>query len=122
MEKQNEWLSERVIPPNWWRCSRCLIRVQVKECGYQCPSCKNNCDENRIRHREEVFGNSSVGAVTPTWEVPATSFQPAACVSCNGSGWVHMEGQYQQCGACQKVYQDPYAQGSWDSGMNYSIG
>ncbi|RFU30969.1 hypothetical protein B7463_g5364, partial [Scytalidium lignicola] len=120
-EKQREWLSERRLSPNWWRCSRCLIRVQVKEHGYQCPTCKSPCDESRIKHREEKHRSNTASASNPQWDVPTMSFQPSVCISCEGSGWVTTTtSELEPCPSCQRVQQYPYEQGIW-GGTTYNI-
>ncbi|KAH8820935.1 hypothetical protein F5884DRAFT_661509 [Xylogone sp. PMI_703] len=112
-EKQREWLSERKLNPNWWRCSRCLIRVQLKDYFYQCSTCKHSCSEDRIKHREEVFGiNGTTSAPSAQWQVSTMPYQQPVCMLCGGAGWITLNtGQTQNCSCQQYTYDD----GTWDN-------
>ncbi|KAL9946538.1 hypothetical protein ACHAQF_005683 [Verticillium nonalfalfae] len=44
----DEWLKSRTYHARWWRCSRCVIRVEVaKHPDHVCPKCKTGCEEQR---------------------------------------------------------------------------
>lgn len=45
------WNEERYITPDWWRCSKCLRRMDVAEVGYECR-CKFLCEPERRDSRE----------------------------------------------------------------------
>ncbi|KAM0333237.1 hypothetical protein ACHAQA_001897 [Verticillium albo-atrum] len=46
------WLDSRTISRRWWRCSKCVIRVDVaKNPDHVCPKCKTGCEEKRKRLR-----------------------------------------------------------------------
>ncbi len=47
-------LADRRIDPKWWRCSKCLVRVEVAAHEYDCPDCKVRCERERQRAREEL--------------------------------------------------------------------
>ncbi|KAG5984717.1 hypothetical protein E4U55_003489 [Claviceps digitariae] len=48
-----DWLWDRRVSSNWWRCSKCLNRVYVERNGYECPTCKTACQAKRkeVRRR-----------------------------------------------------------------------
>ncbi|KAF5023010.1 hypothetical protein F66182_4929 [Fusarium sp. NRRL 66182] len=46
-----EWLEDRYVPMNWWRCPRCLVRIHVSKSGYECPGCKTSCESKRKEKR-----------------------------------------------------------------------
>jgi hypothetical protein len=49
---------------NWWRCPKCVHRVQIAESGYKCHACKHPCDSERVRRIEAVRAKpASVPAV-----------------------------------------------------------
>ncbi|KAJ8121390.1 hypothetical protein ONZ43_g2142 [Nemania bipapillata] len=37
--EDEKWWDSRVIKPDWWRCARCLTRVNVAKHGYTCSEC-----------------------------------------------------------------------------------
>ncbi|KAI1421114.1 hypothetical protein F5Y12DRAFT_61543 [Xylaria sp. FL1777] len=45
--ENQKWWNERKVKLNWWRCTRCLGRVKVKEYGYLCPVCRSSCEQER---------------------------------------------------------------------------
>jgi rubrerythrin len=53
-ETAEEFLASRVnsLSLRWWRCSKCLYRVQVNLNGYTCPICKTKCEPERLKYRE----------------------------------------------------------------------
>lgn len=56
--KQREWEVERKISPNWWRCTKCLVRVEIKS-GWSCTSCGVDCELWRKDAREKRRENAS---------------------------------------------------------------
>ncbi|KAF5627974.1 egg shell [Fusarium sp. NRRL 52700] len=46
-----EWLEGRYTPSTWWRCPRCLVRVNISKHGYECPGCKTSCEPKRKEKR-----------------------------------------------------------------------
>ncbi|KAI8719881.1 hypothetical protein NCS52_00770400 [Fusarium sp. LHS14.1] len=48
-----ESLEDRYYSNNWWRCSRCLIRVYVAKDKFKCPECKGLCEPKRVEKRME---------------------------------------------------------------------
>lgn len=51
-----EWWNTRTLYSGWWRCNRCLGRVdQDGPTGWQCPRCLNPCEEERIAVRTNTF-------------------------------------------------------------------
>ncbi len=55
------WLEDRIIKPRWWRCSRCLIRVEVAVNNWDCPGCKMQCEHDRIKRRTEAASRARAG-------------------------------------------------------------
>ncbi|KAF6844898.1 C2H2 finger domain-containing protein [Colletotrichum musicola] len=48
----DSWLQGRNLSSRWWRCSKCLIRVDVNSYpDHVCPKCKNPCEDKRKRAR-----------------------------------------------------------------------
>ncbi|TEA14905.1 hypothetical protein C8034_v002853 [Colletotrichum sidae] len=44
----DSWLQGRNLSSRWWRCSKCLIRVDVNSYpDHVCPKCKNPCEDKR---------------------------------------------------------------------------
>ncbi|KAI9743910.1 MAG: hypothetical protein M1818_002644 [Claussenomyces sp. TS43310] len=50
-EKVEEWLQDRQISTEWWRCSKCLQRVSIKKNKYVCSKCNTHCERKRILAR-----------------------------------------------------------------------
>ncbi|KAK1966736.1 hypothetical protein LY78DRAFT_577811 [Colletotrichum sublineola] len=49
---EDSWLKGRNLSSRWWRCSKCLIRVDVNSYpDHVCPKCKNPCEDKRKRAR-----------------------------------------------------------------------
>lgn len=49
-----EWWDSRApraLHGGWWRCSRCLVRVDQAAHGFVCPGCGNPCESERQRYR-----------------------------------------------------------------------
>ncbi|CAK7204554.1 hypothetical protein SEUCBS139899_007312 [Sporothrix eucalyptigena] len=61
----------------WWRCARCLKRVNIAERGWSCPTCKGSIEEPRrnLRSVRAVMGDSSMdGTMQATDTVPNWSY------------------------------------------------
>lgn len=78
---QEQWLSERVIYPGYWRCSRCLDRIYVAIGGWECPRCKTTCEVERIDARKKL-------QLRPKTMKSHKSNQSGSCITCDGQGWV----------------------------------
>lgn len=48
-----EWLGDRQVSSNWWRCSKCLKRIYIDRNGYACPNCKTSCQAKRKEARRK---------------------------------------------------------------------
>lgn len=46
-----EWWRSRRFFVEWWRCNRCLARVDAGLSGWECPVCSNPCEVERVRVR-----------------------------------------------------------------------
>lgn len=44
---QNNWIAQRKISPHWWRCSKCLSKVEIATNGFECHNCRFKCEEER---------------------------------------------------------------------------
>ncbi|KAK1762961.1 hypothetical protein QBC33DRAFT_255118 [Phialemonium atrogriseum] len=49
-----EWWRSRTIYLGWWRCNRCMARVEEEQSGWECPACSNPCEEERVAARTIV--------------------------------------------------------------------
>jgi hypothetical protein len=105
---QQDWLKERNTRPGSWRCGRCLVKVDVRIHGWDCPECKTSCEEDRVKARqllamekgkeemEETYGES-VGMALEQNEYYSYS-GPTACSVCEGSEWIEDGyGAWQPC-------------------------
>jgi len=52
--KREQWEEERQISADWWRCPKCLGRVQIATDGWYCTPCKRDCEEHRKTARLEL--------------------------------------------------------------------
>ncbi|KAI0152803.1 hypothetical protein GGR57DRAFT_158684 [Xylariaceae sp. FL1272] len=54
--KENaSWWSERDINPKWWRCARCLQRVDIDKHGFNCSKCNSHCEQDRQNWRSQYY-------------------------------------------------------------------
>jgi hypothetical protein len=105
---QQDWLKERNTRPGSWRCGRCLVKVDVRIHGWDCPECKTSCEEDRVKarqllamergkeEREETYGQSVGMALEQNeyYSYPGST----ACSVCNGSEWIEdVYGGWQPC-------------------------
>ncbi|KAE8453999.1 hypothetical protein EG329_007775 [Mollisiaceae sp. DMI_Dod_QoI] len=74
---QKSWLAERKISCRWWRCARCLIRVQVNRDEWECPTCKASCEQERIEARLKQH-RQRASAVDPTEVEDEPGYQAAS--------------------------------------------
>jgi len=49
-----EWWGSRIIDFGWWRCNRCMARVEQDLSGWDCPVCRNPCEAERVTVRTEA--------------------------------------------------------------------
>lgn len=80
---QSNWLDERQISAKWWRCSKCLSRIQIATEGFECPHCKSSCEKERADRIENLRGGKRVTteACTPD------------CDACGDTAWIWDEGK-----------------------------
>lgn len=110
---QRQWLEERSIRWHSWRCVRCLVKVDVRNQGWDCPKCKTPCEEDRVTVRqllaakeggkEKEYGNG----MEPAHEQNGYSSYSGSstCSLCNGVGWiVDAYGSWQACNHTQEYY------------------
>lgn len=41
------WLAKCTVYPDWWRCGRCLGRMEVAQAGFDCIACGHKCESDR---------------------------------------------------------------------------
>lgn len=60
-EMVEEFLARRRKHVNlsWWRCVRCLQRVEVNMDGYTCPRCAVACEPERVTWREQIRASTN---------------------------------------------------------------
>jgi hypothetical protein len=83
-EEQRRWLAERNVSPEHWRCARCLAKHHITQVGWDCPTCKISCEEERIEARmrltREIASldpDESVGSHQESSDIPNTDTLPA---------------------------------------------
>jgi hypothetical protein len=101
---QKAWLAERVISYKHWRCVRCLVKNYVAEAGWDCSSCKNPCEEDRIRTRQR-FAPERQTPEDPTEVTMVDGYTATApyrtCGTCNGGSWISDGyGAFVTCPSC----------------------
>jgi hypothetical protein len=100
---QKAWLAERVISYKHWRCAKCLFKNYVAQAGWECLTCKTQCEEDRVRARQRL--DSDRQTLEDPTEVTMTDGYAAAgsygsCGTCNG-GWIEDGfGAYVSCQMC----------------------
>ncbi|KAL0938652.1 uncharacterized protein CTRU02_205262 [Colletotrichum truncatum] len=52
-EITDEWLLTRIIEPSWWRCTKCLVRVNATS-QWECPRDGTKCEDKRREFRENM--------------------------------------------------------------------
>ncbi|KAI1333725.1 hypothetical protein F5Y15DRAFT_327502 [Xylariaceae sp. FL0016] len=50
-KEDGEWWKSRNIHLKWWRCTKCLHRIDIKSQGFDCPRCKATCETERRNRR-----------------------------------------------------------------------
>ena len=85
---QENWVAERNISANWWRCAKCLSRVRVDHNGWECRQCNGACEQERITRREgkREHYDYDMGSYGTT-----TDFFPTDCTVCNGAVYIRGE-------------------------------
>ena len=78
---QKTWLEERKIERDWWRCARCLIRININKVGWDCPSCKQACEKERV---DRILTARSLKSDD---ETQYDFYHYSACSTC-ATGWV----------------------------------
>ncbi|KAH8670846.1 hypothetical protein BX600DRAFT_231063 [Xylariales sp. PMI_506] len=49
-QDKGDWIKDRRVSQSWWRCIKCLTRIQVSD-GWQCQTCNYVCDATRRQLR-----------------------------------------------------------------------
>jgi hypothetical protein len=62
---QKTWLDERRYNSKWWRCAKCLVRVNISESGYECRACKLVLEDDYRKRieasRQKLAGTGQIG-------------------------------------------------------------
>lgn len=90
-ESKGTWKDERKISPRWYRCTKCLKRIIVKECGWTCSGCKLDCEDDRRKARtkgvDERYDQKSMKV-----EAETSVELYSACSVCDGHKY-HADGR-----------------------------
>jgi hypothetical protein len=86
MEKA--WKAERVVKPQWWRCTRCLVKIFVASNGWECPQCKNTCEQERQEARMKLENAEVTEANDEVTDPPDTNIGSLDCDACHNTRWV----------------------------------
>lgn len=130
LKRQDAWIAERKIVADWWRCPKCLQRVQIAGSGYECQPCKYPCDRERadriniVRTKapsvaltvsdsgmEDIQYDTAAGAIATYTTNYSTSNATINCSSCNDSAYIWNEsngGSWDLCAACQSSLEQTY--------------
>lgn len=93
---QEDWLAERNISPNWWRCVKCLTRARVDVDGWECNKCNGACEPERAQRRQLKRED----AVTYSYDSVTYPFE-TSCLTCNGAVWMDSgHGNLVACTSC----------------------
>jgi hypothetical protein len=68
----SKWWAERKISENWWRCQRCLKRVDKGD-EWRCPNCSTCCNKDRIDERDYRFGHTASNTTQSESPIPITT-------------------------------------------------
>ena len=106
LASQKAWVEERKIEASWWRCPKCLCRVQIAKYGYECCRCETPFDTDRTRRVEAIrtapdsVDNS--GTDDSQWQCSTAMAYPTICSVCNDTAFVwNMNGGWDTCPICQ---------------------
>ena len=138
---RSEWLADRRIEAKWWRCPKCLERISIADSFYDCLTCRQPCDKERMERIEAVratkVGPSTyVAPASPidaqmidleygystTPSAVSTIIYPAncnSCVECGGTGY--SVGSWDACRSCSTTMEQYYSveDARWDD-QSYS--
>lgn len=122
LKLQECWIAERKIEARWWRCPKCLIRVQIDKSGFECPDCKLPCDGERAGRINAIRAK-----VIPAREPLSTRLYqdyigkdaellkpyPEEYSACGEHAWTYTEdrGRWDACPTCK-----PLIQQAWEAG------
>ncbi|TDZ49836.1 hypothetical protein CTRI78_v007799 [Colletotrichum trifolii] len=53
-EMTEDWFMSRKVYPEWWRCTKCLVRIKVSEHGYECSQDNSKIEDKRREFREKL--------------------------------------------------------------------
>jgi len=122
---QKRWQAERNITLRWWRCAKCLGRVNTEASGYECRICRQPCEEERQQQRRELYDRTVRGSAavdttrgaTPRYaETPA--IYGASCTTCGGTSFIEdISGGWESCPNCLAGSSSLYT--SYSDNMSY---
>lgn len=107
-ETVEEFLASRIKGLNlsWWRCVKCLQRVQVNSDGYTCSTCKLPCESERVTFRENArksMNDSRTADSISGFDAPPMSYVITGCGQCENT-WLPDENDdnlWVSCPSCR---------------------
>lgn len=73
--KRIQWYNTRVVDKDWWRCKACMRRVQNSMRGWQCPNCRQPCEQDRVDHRVQQYPGCYDGEGFPVASASSSDLQ-----------------------------------------------
>jgi hypothetical protein len=111
---QENWLAERKISANWWRCAKCLERVRVDEYAWECGRCNGACEADRAARRQAKREEHSAHTYGDTAD------HSPNCTTCNDTMCIpNPDGSWVACPRCQLRTAPEF---SYDHGLGDSLG
>ena len=106
------WRRERRVNERWWRCSKCLIRINVSKNGWKCSTCKVECDEERRVARTKGLEGNEEAKYEDKVEVEAPTQPYSECRVCDGNGYVDLGNGWKECLYCTSTSVPSYGSSS----------
>ena len=91
---QKTWVAERYTNTKWWRCSKCLRRVQIATDGYTCKDCKFDYEHERV---ERIKARRKEKEPSKDFQIEGYGVNYSFCGVCNGNGLIWDEGESRVC-------------------------
>jgi hypothetical protein len=124
LASQKAWVEERKIEASWWRCPKCLCRVQIVKYGYECYECDTPFDTDRTsrvearRQAPDSVGNSRLD----NYRHGTALAYPTNCSVCNDTALVwNMNGECDACPICQPTLEQSSSykvDGGWNNDVS----
>lgn len=100
---RQRWNAERKNESGWWRCTKCLEKVQVARDGYTCKGCNIPCETDRVESRQQMFGGVDVMAQPNDMTGSRQYYHPQyTCQECQDTKYVvASDGFMNECPVCR---------------------